>query len=114
MGQQNTSRHRKAVQPASSTRTKAHRSSATLQAAPKRRRTDPNAPSYIVGGAVIALIGLGFAVGLAMTAVGPSAGERSLALLIAPWIVFAGGLGLTVFGFLHMGGAERSSGGKQA
>jgi len=114
MGQQSTSRHRRAVQPASSIRTKAHRSSATLQAAPKRRRVDPNVPVYIVAGAVIALIGLGFAVGLAMTAVGPSVGERSLALLIAPWIVFAGGLGLTVFGFLHMGSSERSTTNKQA
>jgi hypothetical protein len=106
---QTTSRYRKAAKPSSTTRTKAHRSSSSsLQAVPKRRRVDPNAPSYIVAGAVIMMVGLGLAVGLAMTASGPEV-DRGLAVKIAPWIVVAGGIALSVFGFLHMGKGERES-----
>jgi hypothetical protein len=67
---------------------------------PKRRRADPVAPTYIVVGAVVAILGLGFAVGLAIS---PGAAERALALKILPWVVALAGVGMATFGFYRLG-----------
>jgi hypothetical protein len=70
---------------------------------PKRRRADPSAPTYIVAGAVVAILGLGFAVGLAIS---PGAAERAVALKLLPWLVAVGGLSFSLVGFLRLGPAR--------
>jgi len=94
-----TSRIRKQARPGSGTsRTARGMSSQTL--VPKRRRADPAAPSYIIAGAVLAILGLGFAVGLAIS---PGAAERALILKLLPWLVAVGGLGFSILGFMRLG-----------
>jgi hypothetical protein len=101
-GKSSSSRIRTQARPASGTsRTVRGRSSQTqLAQASKRRRADPAAPTYIIAGAVVAILGLGFAVGLAIS---PGAAERALALKILPWLVAVGGIGLSIFGFMRLG-----------
>ncbi len=92
-----TSRQRKASRPPSTST----RSPSVLTAPlPKRRRADPAAPTYIIAGAVVAILGLGFAVGLAIS---PGAGERHLVLKLLPWVVALGGIVLAVVGFIRLG-----------
>lgn len=94
-----TSRIRKQARPGSGTSRTARSASSQTQV-PKRRRADPAAPTYIIAGAIVAILGLGFAVGLAIS---PGAAERALALKILPWLVAVGGIGLSVFGFMRLG-----------
>jgi hypothetical protein len=95
-----TSRIRnQAARPGSGT-SRASRGMSGQTQVPKRRRADPSAPTYIVAGAVVAILGLGFAVGLAIS---PGAAERALALKILPWLVAVGGMGFSVFGFMRLG-----------
>ena len=99
---QTTSRQRRAAKSSSSARAKIQRgSSSGTQTVTKKRRYDPSAPNYIIAGAIILIVGLGFAVGLAMSGGGPD-NERNIALLIAPWVVAVGGLALSIYGFMHM------------
>lgn len=93
--QPTTTRHRR---PPSSTTTR--RAATGNTGKHVRKRTDANAASYIITGAVIALIGLGWAVGLAMTSVGAT--ERPLVLKLLPWFIAVGGIALTVYGFLRL------------
>lgn len=94
-----TSRIRNQARPGSGTSRTVRGMSSQTQV-PKRRRADPAAPTYIVAGAVVAILGLGFAVGLAIS---PGAAERALALKILPWLVAVGGMGLSIFGFMRLG-----------
>lgn len=94
-----TSRIRNQARPGSGTSRSARGMSAQNQV-PKRRRADPAAPTYIVAGAVVAILGLGFAVGLAIS---PGAAERALALKILPWVVAVGGIVLSLVGFMRLG-----------
>ena len=94
-----TSRIRKQARPGSGTSRTVRSASSQIQV-PKRRRADPSAPTYIIAGAVVAILGLGFAVGLAIS---PGAAERALALKILPWLVAVGGIGLSIFGFMRLG-----------
>lgn len=94
-----TSRTRKQARPGSGTSRSVRGASSQTQV-PKRRRADPAAPTYIIAGAVVAILGLGFAVGLAIS---PGAAERALALKILPWLVAVGGIGLSIFGFMRLG-----------
>lgn len=94
-----TSRIRAQARPGSGTTRTARGMSSQVQA-PKRRRADPAAPTYIVAGAVVAILGLGFAVGLAIS---PGASERALALKILPWIVAVGGIVFSCIGFIRLG-----------
>lgn len=96
-GQSSSVRHQ--ARPASGT-TRTARGPSSHSQVPKRRRADPAAPTYIVAGAVLAILGLGFAVGLAIS---PGAAERALALKILPWLVAVGGLGFSFFGFMRLG-----------
>jgi hypothetical protein len=91
-----------------------HRRSPSSSAVPRagtgkhvRKRTDANAANHIITGAVVVLIGLGWAVGLAMTSTG--AGDRPLALKLLPWAIAAGGIALTVYGFLRLPPDKRST-----
>jgi hypothetical protein len=96
-----SSRHVNASVTSPSGRIKSQRLSASnLKAVPKKR-ADPNAPTYIVVGAVVGLVGLALAVGLAMTSPGAE-GERNIALKFLPWLVVVGGIGLSVVGFLNL------------
>lgn len=94
-----TSRLRQASRPASST-TRLQRGTSSSLLVAKRRRADPSAPTYIVAGAVVAILGIGFALGLAIS---PGAGERQLALKLLPWVVALGGIILSVVGFMRLG-----------
>lgn len=94
-----TSRIRNQARPGSGT-SRSVRGMSSQSQVPKRRRADPAAPTYIVAGAVVAILGLGFAVGLAIS---PGAVERALALKILPWLVALGGIGLSIFGFMRLG-----------
>jgi hypothetical protein len=94
-----TSRIRNQARPGSGT-SRTPRGMSTQTPVPKRRRADPAAPTYIVAGAVVAILGLGFAVGLAIS---PGAGERALVLKLLPWVVAAGGVALSVLGFMRLG-----------
>lgn len=94
-----TSRIRNQARPGSGT-TRSARGLSSQTQTPKRRRADPAAPTYIVAGAVVAILGLGFAVGLAIS---PGAAERALALKILPWLVTVGGLSFSLVGFLRLG-----------
>lgn len=98
-GQSSTSRIRNQARPGSGTSRTARGPSSQVQV-PKRRRADPAAPTYIIAGAVVAILGLGFAVGLAIS---PGAAERALALKILPWLVAVGGIALSVVGFMRLG-----------
>jgi hypothetical protein len=96
-----SSRHAKISVNGSSNRVKSQRvSSSSLKAVPKKR-ADPNAPTYIVLGAVVGIIGLALAVGLAMTSPGAE-GERNVALKFLPWLVVVGGAALSVVGFMNL------------
>jgi hypothetical protein len=97
--QSSSSRNRSQARPGSGTSRTVRGMSSQTQV-PKRRRADPSAPTYIVAGAVVAILGLGFAVGLAIS---PGAAERALALKILPWLVAVGGMGFSVFGFMRLG-----------
>jgi hypothetical protein len=97
-GRKSSTSTRSHARPASGT-VRRMSSQLTKAQAPKRRRADPSAPGYIVAGAVIAILGLGFAIGLAVS---PGAAERALALKLLPWLVAAGGVGLSVFGFKRL------------
>ena len=90
---------RNQARPGSST-TRTPRGLSSQSQVPKRRRADPAAPTYIVAGAVLAILGLGFAVGLAIS---PGAAERALALKILPWLIAIGGMGFSLFGFMRLG-----------
>ena len=94
-----TSRIRPQARPGSGT-SRASRGVSSQVQAPRRRRADPAAPTYIVAGAVLAILGLGFAVGLAIS---PGASERALALKLLPWLVAFGGVVFSVVGFLRLG-----------
>jgi hypothetical protein len=94
-----TSRLHKASRPPSGTVRPARGPSSQVQP-PRRRRADPAAPTYIVAGAVVAILGMGFAVGLAIS---PGANERQLVLKLLPWLVAMGGIILSVVGFLRLG-----------
>ena len=48
------------------------------------------------------MVGLGWALGLALTAGGPGTGDRHLLLKLAPWFVILGGLAMTVYGFVRL------------
>lgn len=96
----NTSRIRnQAARPGSGT-SRTVRGMSSQTTVPKRRRADPAAPTYIVAGAVVAILGLGFAIGLAIS---PGAAERALALKILPWVVALGGVALATLGFFRLG-----------
>jgi hypothetical protein len=94
-----TSRIRNQARPGSGTSRTVRGLSSQTQI-PKRRRADPAAPTYIVAGAVVAVLGLGFAVGLAIS---PGAAERALALKLLPWLVAVGGIAFSVVGFMRLG-----------
>lgn len=94
-----TSRIRNQARPGSGT-SRAARGLSSQTQVPKRRRADPSAPTYIVAGAVVAVLGLGFAVGLAIS---PGAAERALVLKLLPWLVAVGGIAFSVVGFLRLG-----------
>jgi hypothetical protein len=81
----------------------ANRHSSSALQRPERARPAATA-NHIIGGAVIILLGLGWAVGLAMT---PGAAERQLLLKLIPWLLVAGGLALTIYGFLRLGPSIR-------
>ena len=101
-GKSSTSRIRNQARPGSGT-TRTARGMSSQTQVPKRRRADPAAPTYIVAGAVVAILGLGFAVGLAIS---PGAAERALALKLLPWLVTVGGLSFSLVGFLRLGPAR--------
>lgn len=94
-----TSRIRNQTRPGSGTSRTVRGMSSQTQV-PKRRRADPAAPTYIVAGAVVAILGLGFAVGLAIS---PGASERALVLKILPWVVALGGIAFSLVGFMRLG-----------
>jgi hypothetical protein len=92
-----TSRRSKAVRPPSGVHT---RPSSGLTPTARRKRADPAAPAYIVVGALVAIIGLGFAMGLALST---GAADRAMALKVLPWLVTAGGMILSIVGFMRLG-----------
>ena len=95
-----TSRLRTKSRPPSSSTTRSPRGLSSSVQVPKRRRADPAAPTYIVAGAVVAILGIGFAVGLAIS---PGAAERQVVLKLLPWLVAVGGIVLSVVGFMRLG-----------
>ncbi len=71
-------------------------------------RTAPAATvNHIIGGAVLVLLGLGWAVGLAMTSAGPGAVDRQMLVKLVPWLLVMVGLGLTVYGFARFNTSSR-------
>lgn len=90
-----TSRH--AQRAASGTaRPVAKGSSSTNQRAVRARSGD--GANQVLGGALIAIAGLGWAVGLALSAGGASGQDWSVLAKLAPWIVVLGGFALTIYG----------------
>lgn len=71
-----------------------------------QRATKPQRPgdgaNLVIAGAVIAIAGLAWALGLALTSGGPGTGDRHLLLKLAPWFIILGGLALTVYGFMRL------------
>jgi len=92
------------------------RSSTTTQAGTGRQeagggrsgRIDPSTTiNLIIGGSVLMLLGLGWAVGLALTSTASGANERALLVKILPWLLVAAGVGLSGYGFVRVSAASR-------
>lgn len=90
-----TSRHGQRL-PSGAARPAAKGSSSANQR-PARARSGDGA-NQVLGGALIAIAGLGWAVGLALTAGGASGRDWSVLAKLAPWIVVLGGFALTIYG----------------
>jgi len=92
------------------------RSSTTTRAATGRQeggagrsgRSDPSTTiNLIIGGSVLVLLGLGWAVGLALTATAAGANERALLVKILPWLLVAAGVALSGYGFVRVSATSR-------
>lgn len=94
-----TSRHGQRL-PSSATR-QAVKGSSSANQRPARARSG-DAANLVVGGAIIAMAGLAWALGLALTAGGPGTADRPLFLKLAPWAIVLGGLALTVYGIWRL------------
>jgi hypothetical protein len=71
-------------------------------------RSDPSTTiNLIIGGSVLVLLGLGWAVGLAMTATAAGANERALLVKVLPWLLVAAGVALSGYGFVRVSATSR-------
>jgi hypothetical protein len=104
--------------PRGSTRgtTTGSRSSTTTRAATGRHeagggrsgRVDPSTTiNLIIGGSVLVLLGLGWAVGLALTSTAAGANERALLIKVLPWLLVAAGVALSGYGFVRVSASSR-------
>ncbi len=89
--------------------TRSSASTARHEAGPGRaRRVDPATTiNLIIGGSVLVLLGLGWAVGLALTATGAGANERALLIKVLPWLLVAVGVALSGYGLLRVSAPTR-------
>jgi hypothetical protein len=71
-------------------------------------RVDPATTiNLIIGGSVLVLLGLGWAVGLALTATAAGAAERALLVKVLPWLLVAVGVALSGYGFVRVSATSR-------
>ncbi len=63
--------------------------------------------NLIIGGSVLVLLGLGWAVGLALTSTAAGAAERALLLKVLPWLLVAAGVALSGYGFVRVSATSR-------
>lgn len=71
-------------------------------------RVDPSTTiNLIIGGSILVLLGLGWAVGLALTATAAGVSERALLVKVLPWLLVATGVALSGYGFMRVSAASR-------
>lgn len=72
-----------------------------------QRRPAPRTASTILGGGVVMVSGLAWAIGLSLSGGTGGAHEHALILLLLPWLVVAAGAGLGIYGLARTSAAIR-------
>lgn len=101
---QNTRTHRASPRSSATVRAAGRGSSAIVPRAGGRAPAR-NTTNHIIGGSLLLLVGLGWAMGLALT---PGGHDRQLLLSVLPWLLVVAGAALGIYGFSKVGSSPRT------